>query len=273
MDDQEFITTVRRRANLESDAVARSVTMATLQTLGERLTMGEVDDLAVQLPESLADALREHGEVPGDFSFDEFRSRVDDRANIEGDSPPTLVRAVGVTLAEAVGAELDDARAQLPPAYDRLFWMADPEEFLGTVRRHTDLESRAAARDTTIATLRVLGERLTHGEARQLAVYLPDAFAAALETSETPATDYDIVEFVDRVAEQERTESDESELADRITDDGETDTGEVRDHVRAVMAALADAVPPAEFDDALQQLPDAYSPLLELVDRADGSAA
>lgn len=169
MDETEFVTTVRRRANLESDAVAWAITMATLQTLGERLTMGEVDDLAMQLPESLADALREHGQVPGDFSFDEFRSRVDDRANIEGDSRPTLERAVGVTFAEAVSDdELDDARAQLPPEYDCLFWMADPEEFLETVRQHTGLTSTAAARDATIATLQVLSERLTKGEAEQL---------------------------------------------------------------------------------------------------------
>ncbi|WP_265109945.1 DUF2267 domain-containing protein [Halosolutus halophilus] len=45
----------------------------------------------------------------------------------------------------------------------------------------------------------------------------------------------------------------------------------MREHVRAVMAALADAVPPEEFENALQQLPDAYGPLLELVDRAADS--
>lgn len=66
-----------------------------------------------------------------------------------------------------------------------------------------------------------------------------------------------------------RAEAGESSLADRITDGEEVDTGEARDHVRAVIAALADAIPPEEFEDALQQLPDAYGPLLELAQERD----
>ena len=267
MNEREFLNKVRERGGLDSTAAARKATIATMETLGERLTMGENGDLAAQLPGSVGDALNEYGQVPGKFSFDEFLSRVDERADVEGADPFVLARAVGVTFAEVVSdEELDNARAQLPPKFDRLFWMTDIEEFLATVRDHTELKSSDPAREASAATLYILGERLSRGEAERLAAFLPEELATALTAAESEATDYDIVEFVDRIAERERAADETSGLAVRTTDDETIDTDAVRDHVRAVMAALADAVPPEEFDNALQQLPDAYGPLLELVE-------
>lgn len=268
MNESKFLSKVRDRGDFDSTAAARKATIATMETLGERLTMGENGNLAAQLPGSVGGALNEYGQVPGKFSFDEFLSRVDERADIEGAIPFVLARAVGVTFAEAVtDEELDNARAQLPPEFDRLFWMADVEEFMATVRDHTALESSDPVRKAATATLYVLGERLSRGEAERLAAFLPEEFATALTAADTEATDHDIVEFVDRVAERELAADEASGLANRITDDEGIDTDAVRDHVRAVLAALAEAVPPEEFDNALQQLPDTYGPLLELVEK------
>lgn len=266
MNEREFYASVRRRANLESTDDARAATTATLRTLGERLTMGDRTDVGTSLPEPLADAFAEYGGVPGDFEFDEFLSRVDERATLEGEEPLSLARAVGATFAEAVTeGELNDARAQLPPEYDRLFWMTDAEEFLAPVRRQTDLES-TAARDATVAVLRTLGDRLSAELADRLAAYLPNEFGAALGEPGTDATDYDVSEFLDRVARAERADDADLELATRIEADDEIDIDAVRMHVRAVMTALADAIPPEEFDNARQQLPDTYGPLLAPVE-------
>jgi uncharacterized protein (DUF2267 family) len=48
----EFIEAVEQRAHVERD-VAEQATRATLETLSERLTGGEADDVAAQLPKPL----------------------------------------------------------------------------------------------------------------------------------------------------------------------------------------------------------------------------
>lgn len=50
MKADQFITTVRERADLESNDDARAATEATLRVLGSRLTETEAEDLAAQLP-------------------------------------------------------------------------------------------------------------------------------------------------------------------------------------------------------------------------------
>lgn len=122
MQENEFLTSVQRRAHLDSVEEARTATEATLATLGERLTAGEAEDVAAQLPDELAAHLREPGDEPAaDLSAEAFLERVADRATVD-EEPEELVRAVTGTVATAVsGGELDDARSQLPAAYDRLF--------------------------------------------------------------------------------------------------------------------------------------------------------
>jgi uncharacterized protein (DUF2267 family) len=115
MDYDNFIAKVAERAGTprgEAEALAR----ATLQTLAERITGGEAQDLAAQLPKPLQEAIprRPPGTAEA-FDLDEFERRVARRAGVPGDVVDRGIRAVFQTLSEAVTpGEFEDVLAQLP---------------------------------------------------------------------------------------------------------------------------------------------------------------
>lgn len=122
-----------------------------------------------------------------------------------------------------------------------------PEDFYETVRRTAPVESTAEARDVTAATLRTLGEHLGDADAAALAEPLPDEIAEPLrEGGEGPAEGYAYDEFVARVSERAGVPE-----ADVLPD------------ARAVVAAFRDAVDPAAFADAREQLPAEFDIVLE----------
>ena len=82
-----------------------------------------------------------------------------------------------------------------------------------------------------------LGERISEGEAADLARHLPDSPAAFIR-QRGPARKFDAEEFFRRVADREGADP---ETAER--------------HARAVVAALARRVGRKEFHDMLSQLP------------------
>jgi uncharacterized protein (DUF2267 family) len=89
-----------------------------LQTLAERLTGGEADDLASQLPVGLQDTLHKDFEQAEDFGLEEFVQRVGVNAGTDTALAWQGVRAVMATLQDAVSrGELDDVMAQLPDEY------------------------------------------------------------------------------------------------------------------------------------------------------------
>lgn len=254
VNEADFHETVRRRAALDSDEAAREVTDATLRILGERLSDGEVDDLAPLLPEGVAASMLDAGEGrSAGFPFDEFVARVAERTGATEADARRQARAVGATLAAAVGEEeLHDARSQLQDEYDQLFWAVGAEEFVDRVREEADLGSDDEAREAATATLGVLGERITAGEAEAVAAYLPEEFAGALLEPGTPATDLSVDEFAESVADRAGVEPDVA-----------------RSYVRAVTAALAESIPDYEYRDVLDQLPDDYAPLLGAIVHPD----
>jgi uncharacterized protein (DUF2267 family) len=101
-------------------------------------------------------------------------------------------------------------------------------------------EAAGAAR----AALQTLGERLDRGEARTLASYLSPGVAPWIATT-TPAEPFDADEFVRRVAEREQAPP-----------------ATARTHARAVLDALAQAVPDDEWGDMVAELPRSFAPLL-----------
>jgi uncharacterized protein (DUF2267 family) len=110
----EFIDAVAIRAGVSPDD-AEVLTYATLQTLAERLTGGEADDLASQLPQELQDTLQKEFEQAEDFGLEEFVRRVSLNAGTDTALAWQGVRAVMATLQDAVTAgEFDDVMAQLP---------------------------------------------------------------------------------------------------------------------------------------------------------------
>lgn len=245
MDEEELIETVRREAPLESADTAREVTTATLRTLGERITDGEASDLAVRLPEPLADALLD---VPGEaepFSLEEFTDRVSDRAGIEESNVIAGSRAVATAVSTVAADELETAREQLPAEFDLIFEPGGPVTegaFLEAVRDRADLGSTGAARDAASATLRTLGERLSEGEAADLALYLPEPLEEELlYADDASATAYSFDEFTRRVSQREGVGRATAER-----------------HARAVGSVLAETASEREIEAARKQLPDPF---------------
>ena len=110
----EFITSVAEDAGISREEAER-LTAATLRTLAERITGGEAEDLAAQLPEELKPYLTRPGEEAERFGVDVFVARVAERAGMDPDRALAHMGAVFAVLRRAVSpGELDDVAAQLP---------------------------------------------------------------------------------------------------------------------------------------------------------------
>ncbi|MDO3704405.1 DUF2267 domain-containing protein [Micromonospora sp. C28SCA-DRY-2] len=113
-----FVDAVSRRSGLppgQAAAIARAV----LQTMAERVTGGEADDLAGQLPDDLSDYLAPGTEaVEGRstaFGPAEFLRRVAERAGVDEATARAGAGAVFATLRQAVTVgEFREMVARLP---------------------------------------------------------------------------------------------------------------------------------------------------------------
>jgi uncharacterized protein (DUF2267 family) len=118
---EELVDRVAGRAGIDSERAQRAVE-AVLETLAERISGGEVDDLAEGLPGELGPALergkqRARGKAQG-MSLDEFAGRVAEREGATWEDALEHVRAVFATLREALpDKEMSDLIAQLPRGY------------------------------------------------------------------------------------------------------------------------------------------------------------
>jgi uncharacterized protein (DUF2267 family) len=117
---------------------------------------------------------------------------------------------------------------------------------LTIVQRAAGLDPPAAQRATE-ATLRTLAERITGGEASDIAAFLPRAMRGWMVPTPEPAEPFDRREFIRRVAEREGVDADIAE-----------------EHVRAVFQMLGFAVAPGELRDMASQLPRDFEDLLEV---------
>jgi uncharacterized protein (DUF2267 family) len=118
------------------------------------------------------------------------------------------------------------------------------DQFVDLVAQRTNLD-RDRAQALTNATLKTLSERITGGEARDLAAQLPKELKASLEFAQEPAGAFSVDEFVRRVAER-----------------AGLDENAARDGARAVMVTIREAVTGGEWDDITSQLPAEYSELV-----------
>lgn len=250
MDDEEFIDTVRQEASLESKDTARDVTNGMLQTLGERITDGEASNIARHLPEDFAETLinASQGEAEP-FTLEEFTERMSERSAVDDSRIIAHARAVATALSVAL-EDIETVREQLPSEFDVIFEPSGPiteTNFLETVQDRADLDSSEAARDAVTATLRILGERLSEGEAIDVALYLPDAFEDALLASDDKsATNYSFDEFVQRVSQREGVKKENAAV-----------------HAQAVCSTLAETASEREISAAKKQLPDPFGMLFE----------
>jgi uncharacterized protein (DUF2267 family) len=266
----EFMKRVAERAGVSTDEAAAG-TRAVLTTLAERIGLKEARDTASQLPKELWGALDfdERTDQWGEGQFDagEFVRRVAVRLGWDEARARDLTRAVFMTLREAVSeGELSDWQYDLSTDYVAL--AARPAEVGGAARTTppdsphrgeiavgaADFVRRVAertgldegrARIATAAVLETLGERIAGGEAEDLAQQLPESIAEPLLRAGGDAQPISAEEFVRRVAERE----------------GELQTL-AREHARAVLTTLREAVTADEWDDTVSELSREYEELL-----------
>jgi uncharacterized protein (DUF2267 family) len=110
------------------------------------------------------------------------------------------------------------------------------EAFTEDVAEAAGIEAETAVRAIE-ATFVTLGERISEGEAEDLARHLPDRFAALI-VQPGPAQGFGADEFFRRIAERAGTDA---ETAER--------------YARAVVAAMARREGRREFNEMLLQLP------------------
>ncbi|WP_128478690.1 DUF2267 domain-containing protein [Halorussus pelagicus] len=128
MNYDEFMGHVQNRLELPDTGRAVRATRAVLQSLGERLQAGEAQDLAGPLPMEV-DYYLESADSGQRFDYDEFVSRVADRANADRADAAYYGKVVVGLVSERVPAgEIEQVRAQLPAEFDDLFALVDPEE-------------------------------------------------------------------------------------------------------------------------------------------------
>ena len=121
MKHDEFVAEVRTLADLDDNQQAEKAIRTTLETLRERLAGNEPSNLADQLPEELADAVRGEGGRES-FSLQEFYSRVAEKEGVDPTEAVRHARAVAAVLKAGVTTgEIDDIREQLKPEYEELF--------------------------------------------------------------------------------------------------------------------------------------------------------
>ena len=120
----EVINKVRDDANLVDRDQAATLTIATLELLGQRLAGREPAELAAQLPEGLKEPLSTNTGAAETFDVDEFLRRLAERegAEVTPEQARGHAQVVLATIGSFVsGEELDDVRAQLPAGYADLF--------------------------------------------------------------------------------------------------------------------------------------------------------
>ncbi|MGV9567557.1 DUF2267 domain-containing protein [Streptomyces sp. NPDC003480] len=123
----EFLARVRERGEYAGQDEAATITEAVLGVLAQRISPGEVDDLASQLPGPLghmpADAKQQQAER---FGIEEFYRRVAERIGARPRTAEWDAGAVLTTVADTVsGGELNQIISQLPSGYAVLFGKPD----------------------------------------------------------------------------------------------------------------------------------------------------
>lgn len=256
MQYRPFVRRVSELAGISNEE-ATTGAQAVMRTLAEQLSEEETHDLWSQLPSEFEPARQGlRGHQLG-YSTDQFIAQVAALEGVGVGEATGHIRATFAALQEAVSeGELADVLQEMVRDAGYLeLWVAPfpeepaappapgltPDEFVGRVQSLSGLP-RAEAEALTHATLVTLADRMTAGEARQLADYLPTELQSPVALTSSPAEPFDLQEFVRRIAAR----------SGRAADDVDP---------RPVMRALAEAVPDQELRDALSQLPEEISSL------------
>jgi uncharacterized protein (DUF2267 family) len=117
VNQKEFLESVTVRGRL-SPQQAERLTEATLTVLADRISAGEAEDLAAQLPKGVRDWLVSKEEPAQKLDLEEFIRRVSERAAVDLDTATRGAWAVLSTIRRAVTTgEFEDVLAQLPKEF------------------------------------------------------------------------------------------------------------------------------------------------------------
>jgi uncharacterized protein (DUF2267 family) len=264
MDYQGFISTVEQLAGIPRDQ-AGPIACVTLHALAQRISKGELEDLAPRLPQELRPCIQREGPVIT-FTADEFLRYLEDRTGADRTVAEGLARAVLAALWTTVGPkEFHDLASELPKDFGPLIESAelhapplpgpeeDPrfghpmsyDEFIDRVAQLAGID-RDQARKATEAVLEALAIRVSAGQINDLRPRLPrelsHAFDLGLIDSEGQALPLSLDEFIHEITARE----------------GISKTKEAIRHAQAVLAVLREAVGEKEFQDTEAQLPEEY---------------
>jgi uncharacterized protein (DUF2267 family) len=254
---ERFITAVRLGTELDRPAAERTA-QAVLTTLCERISGGQADDLVQRLkpPDGFVPGTVTLRTRPADrFGLDEFLRRVSEREHVADD----VARAHATTVLTAVRLvvppkEFADAVDQLPAEFEQLWsspWrpyrpLMTVQDLLQLIADRGGLAAAEAAR-VTEAVLEALAERLPDREVDALLQRLPDDLHAALgrgRARRTAPRRLDLDDFLELLGERMGT-----------------DPQQAREHARAVLTVLVEAIDDQMLADLLVQLPDDYADL------------
>lgn len=118
------------------------------------------------------------------------------------------------------------------------------DEFMNAVAERTGT-SFERAEVLTQATLQTLAERISGGEARDMAAQLPRGLQETVSDTPEQAERFGLGEFVRRVSMR-----------------AGTDTGQALLAVRATFATLQEALTDSEFEDVMSQLPKEFEDVI-----------
>lgn len=117
----QYIKSVRDRARFASDINAVKAIRAVLEVLGQRITLGQADNMAAALPVDFRSALRQ-SPLAQPLGLDEFLAQIADKDGVDPATAEEHARAVLSVLADnAPKDEVADMLEQLPKGMRDLF--------------------------------------------------------------------------------------------------------------------------------------------------------
>lgn len=122
MNYNDYIQFVKERAGIKTDSAARKAIESVLEVVGQRITIGQAEDIAAALPPELRPYLRQTPEAEG-FDLNEFLKRVSDKEGVNMTTAEGHARAVLSVLGEWIPrAELRGTLEQIPNDMRNLFY-------------------------------------------------------------------------------------------------------------------------------------------------------
>jgi uncharacterized protein (DUF2267 family) len=259
MGEEIFGALVRDLAGVPDDQAER-VACTTLKVLTQRISAGEVEDLAARLPTRLRQCL-EYRTPPEKYDFADFLLRLQEQLGLDEATAKQAAQAVFAALWMTVGPEeFEDMRAQLPLDFyefldDAIALVTPPvrppmpaDGFIRRVSERAGIDPDEARRAIE-ATLEVLAIRISAGEIDDIKPLLAPEFHPPLERGVAEgghqAVPLALQAFLAKIARLEGTTSERAE-----------------EHARAVLAVLREAIGEKEFRDIVNQFPEEYTRVL-----------